>query len=425
MAKLRHRAMHVVMNKPEPANLRVWLRNVRGLTALTASIGYGVAGVAFTLGSLLLARHMPVEAFGQFMLVVAAYNICAYLGPLGVDQVLLRRNVDPGLPLLIRVVVTACLVAAGVAAAMMLGYGLPLTVTSLLAGAVLAGSLSTAGSAGLRRHGWRVLSMFGVTISSWALLAAGMASLFFTFGSAVGPAVLLFATSSIAAVIAWTALVRNHRVARAEREAFPNREATWLMLATLSGSLVLHGERMVIPYRIDYAALATFTVLAAVAIFPFRLMRFGASFALVPQLRAAGSRQARQQLLWAELRTMAIVLVVASFAMVFVAPPVAALMTDGRYDLPWLLVLAACFNGGAKLMDGLPRSIITACGTAAEVRTMVWLSWLGVACALAGLWIGGAWGLMGLICGSALGNLIGSLPNALVARRALKRGFVG
>ncbi|HET6621039.1 MAG TPA: hypothetical protein VFG64_13980, partial [Dongiaceae bacterium] len=66
-----------------------------GSTSLAASLVFAFSGGAFALGNILLARHLPVAEFGRFGLVMALFLISSQVAPLGIDQLMLRRRIDP------------------------------------------------------------------------------------------------------------------------------------------------------------------------------------------------------------------------------------------------------------------------------------------------------------------------------------------
>jgi O-antigen/teichoic acid export membrane protein len=389
-----------------------------------ASLGFAFAGAAFTLGNLLLARELPAPEFGQLALAIAVYNLFIWLAPLGTDQVLLRRSLDPGPRLLLRVLASCSVIAAIAVLATSAIYALPARLTLLLGAAVMGGGLAMAGGMGLRRHGWTTLPLAATNVASWSLLMTGMLGFVVALSSAIQPLIILAIAAAIAAVLTWGAFIRHGRLPGAEEDIVPRGEALSLMIAAAAGALLVQVERFVIPHVLDYESLAIFTVLASVAIFPFRLLRSGSSFALVPRLRAASESSARFTLLIAEGRALAVTLLFASVLVVALAPSVAAILTDGRYRLDRLMLLAACFNGIAKLLESLPQSAVVACGTTPEVRRLSWMSWLNIVACILGAWLGARWGLMGLIWGSAIGCVIGTVPSALLARKVVARGFV-
>jgi O-antigen/teichoic acid export membrane protein len=389
-----------------------------------ASLGFAFAGAAFTFGNLLLARELPAAEFGQLALAIAVFNLFIWLAPLGVDQVLLRRRLDPG-PLLFLRVLASCSVVAIVAILATLAIYAPATgFTLLLGAAILGGGMAMAAGMGLRRHGWTTLPLAATNVASWSLLVAGVLGFMVTLPSAVPPLIILAVAAAVAAALTWGALIRHGRLPRADEDVVPRGEALSLMIAAAAGALLVQIERFVIPHVLDFEALATFAVIASVAIFPFRLLRSGSSFALVPRLRAASESSARFGLLIAEGKALAATLLIASVLVVTLAPTVAWVLTDGRYELERPILFAACLNGIAKLLESLPQSAVVACGTAPEVRRLSWMSWVTIVGSILGAWFGAQWGLMGLIYGSAIGCFIGSIPSALLARRVVARGFV-
>lgn len=390
-----------------------------------ASLGFAFAGAAFTFGNLLLARELPPAEFGHLALVVAIYNVSIWLAPLGIDQVLLRRRLEPRHRLFLRVFVSCCAVATVVVLATLAIYTPPARSAALLGVAITGGGMAMAGASGLRRHDWTVLPLAATNAASWALLIAGLLGLIAALPSATAPLILLALSGAIAAALTWGAFIRHCRRPGEQDDVVPPGEALSLMIAAAAGALLVQAERFVIPYVLDYQNLATFAVIASVAIFPFRLLRSGSGFALTPRLRSAPDRSVRFALLAQEGKALALTLLIAATLVIALAPYVASVFTDGRYQLDRLLVVAACFNGGAKLLEGLPQSAVVACGTAAEIRQLGWMSWLTIAATLIGALLGAYWDLTGLIFGSAAGCLVGGIPSALLARRAVVRGFVG
>ena len=392
--------------------------------SLLASLGFAFAGAAFTFGNLLLAGALPPAAFGQLSLSIAVYNVFIWLAPLGLDQVLLRRRLDPAARLLLRAFLSCSGIATIAAIGTVLFYDLPALSGVLLGMAIVGGGLAMAASMGLRRHDWTAVPLVATNVASWALLFAGGLGLVLTLGSDLPVLLILAAGCALAAALSWYAFIRYCGLGGERPDKVPRGEAFSLMVTAGAGSVLVQIERFVIPQVLDFQALAMFAVIASVAIFPFRLLRSGSSFALTPRLRATAQRADRFALLAQETRSLGLTMVLATMIVVALAPLVAAIFTGGRYELDRLLVLAACCNGAAKLIEGLPRAAVVACGTAGEIRKLSWMNWLTIAACLLGAWIGARWGLAGLISGSAVGCLLSTIPPALLARQALSRGFV-
>lgn len=393
--------------------------------ALGAGLGFAISGAAFTIGNLLLARELSVVEFGRVTLALAAFTVFISLAPLGVDQLLLRRRIDPSPALLARVALSSVAAAITAAAGVAIFYTMPMIQTVLLAIAIAAGGLAQAAGLGLRMHGWAILSLTVVSVASWSVLVAGVLGLAVLLPTATAPLVVLAVGALGSALVAWTLLATRHRVAPTDQEEVPRGEAMSLFVVSASGVFVIQIERFVIPLVLGLHALATYAVIASVAIFPFRLLRSGTSFAIIPRLRATGDVGARRALLVAEGKALAAMLSVAALVVTLAAPFMVEWLTHGRYQLGTVLVLAGCFNGAVKMFESLPRSAVIACGTSKEIARLGWLSWLSLLGTIVGAWGGSRWGLAGLIFGGALASLVTSLPAARLGRYAVARGYIG
>ena len=401
------------------------MRFLIGAKTVQAVLGFTLTGAAFTIGNLLLARQLSTEDYGHVTLALAVFTVTNWLGPLGFDQVLLRRVIDPNLRLLARLGTSSVLVAAVGSAIIYLIYGMPVDLTFPFSAACIAGSIATAAGLALRRYGWTILSLIVTNITSVAVLTSGLLGLFRELNN---PLTVLYTLASIAvaaAIAAWSALALNHRSPSDEWETVPKGEAASLLIVAASGVLIIQIERLLIPPLLSIADLATYSVIASVAVFPFRLMRSSSGFAIVPRLRNTADLGARLSILKLEGKAISVMLSVATLVVVLAAPAVATVVTGGRYPLGTVLVLAGCLNGGAKLVESVPRSALIACGTAPEIRRLGLLSWAGVLTNVTGAYLGSFWGLPGLIFGGALGSMVGSLPSFALARRAVIRGYVG
>ena len=73
------------------------LRLLQKSTALRAAVGFGLGGVGFALGNLLLARALPPAAFGVFTLFLALVQMGASLAPIGLQGQVNRHPTLAGL----------------------------------------------------------------------------------------------------------------------------------------------------------------------------------------------------------------------------------------------------------------------------------------------------------------------------------------
>lgn len=386
---------------------------------LVATGVFALSGAAFAAGTLLIARILPVEEFARFALAVALFNIFALVAPLGIDQQLLRRRIDPGAGLLTLLCgsglvmgLLACM-AAVEWGGLLPGEATP-TVIAIAAGCVIA-----TGGAIFRANHRPVPSLALATIASFLLLFAGLIGLFWTFDRASVPLYIFAGGNVVAAAAGWISIARSHRVPSPERKRIKWREAFSLLgIATLA-TVSLQLERLIVPVLLDLRDLAQFTVLASVAIFPFRLVTAGLGFALVPRLRAAPDLHTRRRLVRLEVIMISGVLIAASLALLLFAPAVTALVTDDHYTISRWLTFAACLNGSAKVLMALPRSILTACGTEQDIARLNRHGLLWIVLAVGGAAAGVSGGLAGLLIGASVGSVIATIPSIILAIKRL------
>src|SRR6188508_1072554 len=70
-----------MVSSPKASAVIPSLRLLQKSTALRAAVGFGLGGVGFALGNLLLARALPPTAFGVFTLFLALVQMGASLAP--------------------------------------------------------------------------------------------------------------------------------------------------------------------------------------------------------------------------------------------------------------------------------------------------------------------------------------------------------
>lgn len=395
------------------------LRHLLSQPTMRATAVFALSGLAFALGTLLLARSMPVEAFGQLSLAIALFNVFGLLAPVGVDQVMLRHHIDPSARLLAMLGMSGILLGGIVGTAYSHFNELPAGNSAALAIAIAAGGViaTLAALARTRHHEFPALLL--VTAASWVLLLIGAASLLFSMNGALLPLALFAGGNVLAAAAGWHILGKKHLASVLTPAAIPWGEALSLLGIAAIGTLVLQLERLIIPPIIGISALAQFSVLASVAIFPFRLLTASAGFALVPKLRSATSLGKKHLLIKREIVSIVGLLVAATLGIVVLAPIVTPILTDGRYQIGVGLALAACFNGYAKVVQSFARALITACGSPQDIGHFNRLGWVGLTTSIAGAFAGSAWGLSGLLYGVTIGSMVGTVPALLLAKRKL------
>ena len=395
------------------------LRQLFNQPTMRATAVFALSGLAFALGTLMLARSMPVEAFGQLSLAIALFNVFGLLAPMGVDQIMLRHHIDPSPKLLAMLGVSGILLGGIVGAGYSYFNALPGGDSTALAIAIAAGGvIATLGALARSRH-HEFPALLLATAASWMLLLIGAASLLFPMNGVLLPLALFAGGNVLAAAAGWHILGKKPLASVLTPAAIPWGEALSLLGIAAIGTLVLQLERLIIPSIIGISALAQFSVLASVAIFPFRLLTASAGFSLVPKLRSATTLSKKHLLIKHEIVSIVGLLVVATLGIVVLAPLVTPILTGGRYQISVGLTLAACFNGYAKVIQSFARALITACGSPEDIAHFNRLGWVGLATSIAGAFAGSAWGLTGLLYGVTIGSMVGTVPSLMLAQRKL------
>ena len=175
-------------------------------------------------------------------------------------------------------------------------------------------------------------------------------------------------------------------------------------------------DRLLIPKLLDIESLATFGVLSALVLAPFKMFQTGVGYTLVPGLRNADSTAARRAILVHEAGVTALVIAGGAASGFLIAPWFAELFLKGKYVLGPALIGAAIFAGAMRVLVMFVSSIVTALGSQEHLTWLNRGSWLALAASVFGAWWGSQWGLTGLVFGFSLGSLFRALLAAFVAR---------
>jgi len=380
---------------------------------------FAASGGAFALGNLMLARVLPIEEFGRLALALALFNITILIAPVGIDQAVLRHPIDPGPRLLLFLLGTATIAALVVTAGSVAAGGLRPDEVTALAVAIVAGSIVTQVVAVLRAAQQPFRAITYATMLNWSILLVGASALLLPVRHSTTVLWLLAAANLASAARGCYLLVTRYRVPVERRVAIDWREASSLLGIAAVSTISIQLERLVTPIVLDLRALATFSVLASVAIFPFRLVTAGAGFALTPRLKAATDHDARWALVRTELRIVMPFLVVMSAGIIGAAPWLVHLLTRGLYHTTVPLVAAACTNGFVKVVMAIIRAVLTGCGTAEQLSRLNRLNIAGLLASIAGAAIGGRYGLIGILLGISAGSLLAAAPAFRLARQSL------
>ena len=379
-------------------------------TALRVALLYGVAGVGFAGANLLLARALSKAEFGLFSLVLALLYLSVPLATAGADGVINRQPTAARAIQVWRVVLTGSLFGCAVTLAARAIYGIdPVMSVLLFTGIVLgAGNFLASAHFQSRQRFWPALTL--AQGANFVLLAAAVLALAFGVRNSRVLFAALVAWYAVACLVGWHRLFRGRADPRVEQPAlgakagtqYPWRES--LSYAGVTGGYLalVQMERLVTPKLLDFEALATFAVLAAVAGSPFRILQQGVGYTMLPRLRAAETEPMRKKILREELLVIGGVAVAAAILIWFFAPIVVRLVAGAEYDLGAPLIFAALVSGFAKLGSTFMRSLVTALGDTRDLAILNGAGWVMVALGLAAATVGARFGLEGILYGVAV-----------------------
>ncbi len=385
--------------------------------ALAGALFFAIAGVGFAAASLLLARVQPKADFGTQMLAVALIAVGYQVAPLGSDGVLNRRRVDFGAPLLRRMVATSA--SAGLAFFLVgyAAYDLGAVVSLLVAIGVAAGGLNLVAAARFQSLQRFSISLPLANSFNLTILLVAVLAIVWRPEAAWIPLGLIVLGYVLSAAAGWYAILRRRRREPGPFEPFDWKEALSYAGVHLAAVVLTHLERLLIPGLLSLEDLATFAVLAAVTIAPFRMLQLGVGYTLLPRMRAAASVAARRRLLAQELLMTGLVVVVGVAAVWLLAPLVVRLFVGDKFVLSSALIAAALVSGTVRVLTGFSRATASALCSSRELAWLSGLMWLSLAAA-----VGSLWDLVGLIYGAAFGWLGQLVVSTGIAIRHLRTG---
>jgi O-antigen/teichoic acid export membrane protein len=387
---------------------------------LRSVVIYGASGIGFAGANLILARVLPTREYALFTLVIAVVNLSFALAPLGVDGIVLRRDLDAGPLLLKRTLGVGFLTGVVSAVTAAAAYDLSPLMPLLVFASTVGGGAMVVAAAQFQSEQRYGLSLSLTQSPNLVLIVAALVVTLTGTTKAGLPLVISALGFVLSGIIGWWILFREQPSAPYEETRFPWGEAFSLAGLNAAGLLLVQLDRLVIPYALTLHDLATFGVLAAIAGSLFRVLSMGVGYTLVPRLRAAGSVVERRGLIAHEAKLIGVIIVSGSLAIWFLTPRIEQAFLAGKYHIGGSLLVATIFSGVAKIMNSFTKATVTALATGNEVSLVNLLGWVSVGLALVAAIFGARWGLAGLIYGVGLGWLMRAVTQAYLILRHLK-----
>jgi O-antigen/teichoic acid export membrane protein len=368
--------------------------------SLRSAIGFAAGGAGFAAGNILLARVMSPEAFGVVALILALNQFGLTFGPFGLEAVANRQRPRVGrrLALLSLGLATATgMVAAAIA---YLYYGLSARIVALLLPMVMGSATARVGSALFQGEQRLKTAMALSQASNYILLFIALLAISLSLSSESFVLTVMALGYMIVSAIGWWVAYRTVNEGRNEIGFnLALSEGAAALGIGVGVEILSQFERLAIPKVGSVAMLGTYAVLASVAGSPFRMIRIGTSFSLLPRLRAVTNAEEARAVLLRESLTALLMALVSSVLIVLVAPLVFNTLLQGKYEIGFGLIGATIVVGMAKVWEGFSTAVTVACGSPRSMATIGILAWICLAVAAGAMVVGARYGLIGILYG--------------------------
>jgi O-antigen/teichoic acid export membrane protein len=401
-----------------------WVANVRAASkspALLATSAFALGGVGFALAQLLLAKALPPNEFAIISLVLAINQSGSAAGTLGIEVPINRHRIPATRALLSRTIAFAAPIAATSGIVGASGYGIGPIVGLLLCATIIASSANMVASALYRSTRQFVPGLLLTQLQNYALLAIAGVALIMLLPSAAALTAMIAIAYGAGASIGWTALLRRDRAApQAPPSGVYITEGLFTLGFNIAAMIMVQFERLIIPRSLTMNDLAVFSVAAALAASPFRMLQIGVGYTLLPRLRACQNVLQIKLLLIKEGVLVAVSTVGLIGVVWLVTPQVLAVLLKGRYHLSDALLVAIFAVGAMRIVSAFAVSCVQALGHKKQFRQLTIWSWLSVAASLGGALVCGRFGLEGIVYGVGVGWLLLTLVASLIASSLIR-----
>jgi O-antigen/teichoic acid export membrane protein len=390
-------------------------RKILGKAVVQVACVHVVAGAGFSAANLILAWALPEREYGLVALVVALTNIGVGIGPLGLTGVVNRYAIRADRKLLEYGLVGAVITALVMTGLGYVVYAFSAGVLTAMAAATLAGSLTLLAAAPFQMRHQFVLSTTLGQLGNLGLAGAAITVLVAGVHSPLLTLFLIGATYAGTAAWSWRRLLRLGDGGSRQITPADWSDAISTAGAATAGLLLVQLERLLIPNLLSLESLATYGVVAAIALAPFRPLELAAGFTLLPRLRATSNLETRRRLLRKEAVFLGVLCVGGSLAIGVLTQPVIAWLYGTRLDIPATLVVAVIASGVIRVTAAVIRAATIAFCSSRQMWVLAWLTWVGVGLSVIGAVYGAHWGVTGIIYGISIGTAMRTLAMLWIA----------
>ena len=391
---------------------------VRSPALMTAAI-FGASGAGFAIGNVLLARLLPPSEYGYLALFLSLTQLGFALGPLGMETVINRHHLPASDALLRRGFATGALTGVGLAALAWLVYGVTLPLAIVLSFAVLAVTLNRMAGALFQTRQQFGTGLFLTQIHNWVLLCGVPVVLWLQYPKALPVVLLTVSGYAVTAYVGWRKAWRDRDDAREWPAVEPLfREGLSIVGLQLAVGLIFQLDRLLIPKLLSISDLATYSVVAAVAASPFRMLQTGVGYSLLPRLRACETAAQIRRLVAREAAVILLVSIAAAAIVVVLMPWITTTVLAGRYEIPASLITAVIVVGFVRVWNSFASSSVHALGSVRHLALLNLCSWIAVGLAALGAMLAQAHGLTGLVYGIGAGRATLALAATFIALHA-------
>lgn len=392
------------------------VKRALGAKSIHMAVWIGAGGLAFTGANLILAGILDADAYGRLALYEAVLSVCSGLAPLGLDSLVVRREVRVARESILWFLGTGLLAGLAGLVVTRTVYTFPAAIGLLLAGTCVAASTNDLFSSGARakmRFTWAQvlfqLPNFVFVAGAGALALAGG-------GTWVHGAVALALGYAAAASLGYLRHAVNS--GDASDSALSDDAGGGWRIATKAASFVGIGgavlvlaqiEKFVIAEYMTMEQVGTFAVAAMIVGSPYRLLERGVGYVLMPRLRATSDVGARRDQVRKELTLVGGLGLLGGVLLVVGAEPLIRLVYGTKYDVSLPLILVLVIVGIVRLLFEVASSALSGLGERGQLGAFAAATWLGLGVAFgAAVSLTGA-GLPGVVVGAGLGWLLGAV----------------